>query len=415
MNLHIVLFNQPKEPSDIYSLFSIQKGAFIMENKMFSVTKEEQKAIAERTEEAASAVRDAANIREGLTAYAAANGYSEEAADLIDKIVIPTVDTYNASCRDAFEGDVRTWIAEKMTTSIEKQGLNEQEAARYKLGVLLAVQKLNAGAVGGEDEELTEDEKAMLESETITPEMMLQIDEALIDSIEDSAIPLYMTDAFETFLVSKADTESIRVVTTELWKDNSLRYCAATAACVARRNGQLPSIPDETSDTNLVLGTCQGVDVVNIETKVSTGEMTADTAYKILKVIGAVVLTLAVATVLWEALTALLGLSISVAFSVFGTGIIGAIAAGVLMCGSISGIGDMFIAWLEKGIAVAGKAADIAYAALKRGAKTVYQYTLDHVLPAIISGVAKVKEIIFMIVGKVVQTVRGKTEAFAKA
>ena len=387
-----------------------------MENKMFSVTKEEQKAIAERTEEAASAVRDAVNIRDALTAYAAANGYSEEeAADLIDKIVIPTVDSYNASCREAFEGDARTWIAKKMTASIEKQGLNEQEAARYKLSVLLAVRKLNAGTVGGEDEELTEDEKAMLESETITPEMMLRIDEALIDSIEDSAVPLYMTDAFETFLESKADEESVRIVTTELWKDNNMKYCAAAAVCVARRNGQLPSIPDETSDTNLVLGACQGVDVVNIETKVSTGEMAADTAYKILKVIGAVVLTLVVAAVLWEALTALLGLSISVAFSVLGTGIIGGIAAGVLMCGSISSIGEMFVTWLDKGLAVTGKAADITYAALKRGAKTVYQYTLDHVLPAIMNGVAKAKEVIFMIVGKVVQTVRGKTEAFAKA
>lgn len=387
-----------------------------MENKMFTVTEEEQKAIDVRTEEAASAVRDAANIRDALTAYAAANGYSEEeAADLIDKIVIPSVDSYNASCREAFEGDIRTWIAEKMTASIEKQGLNEQEAARYKLSVLLAVRKLNAGTVGGEDEELTEDEKAMLESETITPEMMLRIDEALIDSIEDSAVPLYMTDAFETFLESKADEESVRIVTTELWKDNNMKYCAAAAVCVARRNGQLPSIPDETSDTNLVLGACQGVDVVNIETKVSTGEMAADTAYKILKVIGAVVLTLVVAAVLWEALTALLGLSISVAFSVLGTGIIGGIAAGVLMCGSISSIGEMFVTWLDKGLAVTGKAADITYAALKRGAKTVYQYTLDHVLPAIMSGVAKAKEVIFMIVGKVVQTVRGKTEAFAKA
>lgn len=387
-----------------------------MENKMFTVTEEEQKAIDVRTEEAASAVRDAANIRDALTAYAAANGYSEEeAADLIDKIVIPSVDSYNASCREAFEGDIRTWIAEKMTASIEKQGLNEQEAARYKLSVLLAVRKLNAGTVGGEDEELTEDEKAMLESETITPEMMLRIDEALIDSIEDSAVPLYMTDAFETFLESKADEESVRIVTTELWKDNNMKYCAAAAVCVARRNGQLPSIPDETSDTNLVLGACQGVDVVNIETKVSTGEMAADTAYKILKVIGAVVLTLVVAAVLWEALTALLGLSISVAFSVLGTGIIGGIAAGVLMCGSISSIGEMFVTWLDKGLAVTGKAADITYATLKRGAKTVYQYTLDHVLPAIMSGAAKAKEVIFMIVGKVVQTVRGKTEAFAKA
>ena len=367
-----------------------------MENKMFSVTKEEQKAIAERTEEAASAVRDAANIRDALTAYAAANGYSgEEAADLIDKIVIPTVDSYNASCREAFEGDARTWIAKKMTASIEKQGLNEQEAARYKLGVLLAVRKLNAGAADGEDAELTEDEKAMLESETITPEMMLRIDEALIDSIEDSAIPLYMTDAFETFLESKADEESVRVMTTEIWEDNNMKYCAAATVCVARRNGQLPSVPDETPDTNLVLGACQGVDVVNIETKVSTGEMAADTAYKILKVIGAVALTMAVAAVLWEAVGILLEMSMAFAFSFFGMETVGCIVAAVLMFSGVCAISDMFIAWLEKGLAVAGRAADITYAALKRGAKALCHYAAAKLGPALRLGLGKITNLIW--------------------
>ena len=41
---------------------------------MFAITEEEQKAIAMRTEEIASAVDNAANIREALVAYAAANG-----------------------------------------------------------------------------------------------------------------------------------------------------------------------------------------------------------------------------------------------------------------------------------------------------------------------------------------------------
>ena len=64
-----------------------------MENKMFAITGEEQKAVAKRVEEVASAIKGSANVREALIAYAAANGYSEEAAiDLIDKVVIPTVD-----------------------------------------------------------------------------------------------------------------------------------------------------------------------------------------------------------------------------------------------------------------------------------------------------------------------------------
>ena len=387
-----------------------------MENKMFNITEEEQKAVAKRVEEVASAVKGSANVREALIAYATANGYAEEAAaDLVDKVVIPTVDTYNASCREAYEGDVKTWIAQKMVESIEKQGLNEQEAAKYKLGVLQAIRKLNAGAVDGEEEVLTEDEKAMLESAEFTPEMMLQIDEALVSSIEDSAMPLYMTEAFESFLDSKADAESIRVVTTELWNDNNLKYCAATAMCVAHHNGEVPSIPEDTADANLVLGACQGVDVVNIETKVSTGEMAADTAYKILKVIGAVVLTLAVCAILWEALEILLGVSIAVAFKVFGTGILGGIIAVILMCGSVSSIMDMLTGWLESGLNVAGKIADTTYGALKCGAKSVYQYTVDKIIPAVKNAVVKAKETICGIVARIVQKVRTKTASLAKA
>lgn len=387
-----------------------------MENKMFAITGEEQKAVAKRVEEVASAVKGSANVREALIAYAAANGYTEEAAaDLVDKVIIPTVDTYNASCREAYEGDVKTWIAQKMVESIEKQGLNEQEAVKYKLGVLQAIRKLNAGAVDGEEEVLTEDEKAMLESAEFTPEMMLQIDEALVSSIEDSAMPLYMTKAFESFLDSKADAESIRVVTTELWNDNNLKYCAATAMCVAHHNGEVPSIPEDTADANLVLGACQGVDVVNIETKVSTGEMAADVAYKILKVIGAVVLTLAVGFLLWDALEFLLGISIAFAIKVFGTGILGGIVAAVLMCSSVSTIMDMAIDWLENGIAVAGKIADATYSALKRGAKSVYQYTVEQIIPTVKNAVAKTKETICGIAAMIVQKVRTKTASLAKA
>ena len=388
-----------------------------MEKKMFNITEEEQKAVAKRTEEIASAVKGSSNVREALIAYAAANSYSEEAAaELIDKVVISTVDTYNASCREAFDGDVKTWIAQKMVESIEKQGLNEQEAVKYKLGVLQAIRKLNAGAVDGEEEVLTEDEKAMLESAEFTPEMMLQIDEALVSSIEDSAMPLYMTKAFESFLDSKADAESIRVVTTELWNDNNLKYCAATAMCVAHHNGEVPSIPEDTADANLVLGACQGVDVVNIETKVSTGEMAADTAYKILKVIGAVVLTLAAFAILLYGTALVAGCAMMLAFELLGTGLLGCSVACLLT------ISILLIASDEEtfetiwaGVELVGKSADIAYSALKRGAKALYHYTVDRIIPAVKSGLTKVKEFVLGVVSATRQFVYNKIGAIAHA
>ena len=388
-----------------------------MENKMFNITEEEQKAVAKRAEEVASAVKGSANVREALIAYATANGYSEEAAiDLIDKVGITTVDTYNASCREAYEGDVKTWIAQKMVESIEKQGLNEQEAVKYKLGVLQAIRKLNAGAVDGEEEVLTEDEKAMLESAEFTPEMMLQIDEALVSSIEDSAMPLYMTKAFESFLDSKADAESIRVVTTALWNDNHLKYCAATAMCVAHHNGEVPSIPEDTADANLVLGACQGVDVVNIETKVSTGEMAADVAYKILKVIGAVVLTLAAFALLLIGTAMLATCIVVTAFELLGTGFLGCLAAFLLSFPLFMVVSsDEAVDTIWAGVELVGKGADIAYNALKRGAKALYHYTAERIVPAVKSGLTKIKEFVLGVVSVVCQFVHSKTSAFAHA
>lgn len=386
-----------------------------MKNRMFVITKEEQQVIEARTSEIVKAVENV-GIREGLIGYAEANGYTrEEACDLIDKIVIPTVDEYNTSCQAAFDGDVKVWMTQKMEAAIEKNELNEQEAAKYKLGILMAIHKLNADAVDGEDEVLTEDEKAMLETGEFTPEMIEQIDEALLESIEGSAMPLYMTEAFEAFLDSNADEENIQVVVGKLWKDNELKYCTATAMCIARHNDELPSIPEETTDVGLILGACQGVDVVNIETKVGKGEMAVDVAYKILKIIGAVVLTLFVIAVLLNAFSVILDISLAIGYALFGRGLVGVLAALGLACCGLSSLVDVAKAWKNKGIVWVGKVSDIAYNALKRGAKTLYNYTVEHIVPGVKNIIASAKSVICDITARVHQFSHSKTMAFVKA
>lgn len=387
-----------------------------MENKMFKITEEEQKIVTQRTEDIAQAVA-AQEGRAGYYAYAAANGYTEEEAHtLIDEVVIPTVDEYNNSCREAFEGDTKTWILDKMAQSIEAQGMDIQEAAKYKLGVLQAVRKLNAGAVQEDADVLTDDEKAMLEAAEFTDEMIGKIDEALVESIDNSAMPLYASEAFDKFLEGKADAASVSAVTWDLWRDNELKYCAAAAMCIARRNGQLPSIPAETTDACLVLGACQGVDVVNIEKKVSTGEMVADTAYKILKVIGAVVLTVAAVTLLMTGLSIVAAVSMEVAFELLGTGLLGCVVACVAAFGVMMiGCSDETCETLYKGIELIGKGADIAYETLKRGAKAVYRYTVENIVPAVKAGVAYVKDFLCTMVSTVRQYVQNKGWVHARA
>ena len=143
--------------------------------------------------------------------------------------------------------------------------------------------------------------------------------------------------------------------------------------------------------------------------------MAADTAYKILKAIGAVALTLAVGYLLLQALKFLLGVSIATAFKVFGTGILGGTIACALMGCSFSSIMDMLTDWLENGLNAAGKIADTTYGALKRSAKSVYQYTGDNIIPAVENALSKAKQVICGIAAWIAQKVRSKAASLAKA
>lgn len=387
-----------------------------MENKLFVITKEEKDTITKRTQELAQAVASGGG-REGYYAYAKANGYSEEEAHtLINEVVIPRVDEYNASCRDAYNGDSAEWIRSKLAENIEKQGMDPQEAAKYKLGVLQAIRGLNAQILEEENEDfLTDDERELLEKAEFTEEMIQKIDDTIVEAIDNSAMPLYTSQAFETFLEGKADEESVRAVTWELWQDEQLKYCAAAAMCIAKHNGELPSIPEDTSDELLVLSACQGVDVANIETKVGIGEMAADTAFKILKVIGGVVLTLAVGWVLWLALKALASLGVTVAFALFGAGTLGILVACFFAYQSVSSISEMAEAWLNGGLGFVGKIADTTYGAIKKGVKTLSRITREKIVPVVKKAMAVVKDTICGIAAAVYQFVRNKAFAAAKA
>ena len=378
-----------------------------MKNKMFRMSEEEKQAFRIRAEEIVNTIGNAEDIRKGLIGYLEANGYSEEeAVDLIDNVIMGTVDDYNASCKEAMEVDIETWIMEKMDASIEKQGLDEQEAAKYKMRVFLAFRTLDAKAVG-EEELLTEEEQALLDATEYTSEMMLEIDELLVESIKDSAMPFYMTEAFENFLNSNADEENIRVVTNELWEDSKLKYSAATALCVAHRNGELPSIPEEVSDTQLVLAACQGIDVINIEAQVSTGEMMLDKAYKILKVIGAVVLTIGAWGLILVGVCDLACITVDLVVELLGTGFLGFVTTLALLFPFfmvVSSPETMEYIWA--GVKQIGKCTDIAYSALKRGAKMLYHYTVENIKPVVEAGVTKVKEFVQNVVFKVRQFIR---------
>ena len=265
-----------------------------MNINQYTITEQEHEILKERTAEILQFVQeDDGDFSGKLCKYAQNNGYSEtEASTLVESVVIPTVDEYNTVCRENIDSDMKEWIQEKIDVCTEDMTLEEE--CRYKLGVLMALKGMNetilkqAGIQKCDYEELNEDELERLEQGNYTREMLVQINEELVDAIENSGLELEMSNRFEKLLEGTVDAESVHTFVMELWQDEQYKYCLSVAACVAKKQGELPSIPEETSDEVLVIGICQGVDIANVEMQASTGKIGMDKAHKILKVIAKV-------------------------------------------------------------------------------------------------------------------------------
>ena len=76
-----------------------------MKNQMFT-TPQEQQRISARTQEILARLDGQTPVNQLLVTYAIENGCSqEEARQLVEETIIPTVDEYNSSCIEALEGD----------------------------------------------------------------------------------------------------------------------------------------------------------------------------------------------------------------------------------------------------------------------------------------------------------------------
>jgi len=386
-----------------------------MEKKLIQLTDKEKTYVAEEMGRIVRAAKTT-DIRRAMLEAALAHGCSEtDAAAMIDS-VISNVDAYIDACGEAFRGDLRTWIAGKITASMEEQELTEREATAYKLGVLQAVRGINAGAVNAEGPLLTEEEQALLEAGSLTPEQNLELDELLLDSLENNAMPLYMTAAFEEFLDSRADGDQVDLVVSSLWKERNMKYAASAALVLANRDGKLLSVPGDTPEAALILGACQGLDVMNIEAQVSRGELAADKAYEIIKIIGAVVLTTA-AVILISMFAADVGAFCSmVAFEVLGTGFLGFLAmAGIWFYMMMVVCSDETADVIVSGMELVGEGADKAYEALKKAAKKLYRCAQANLIPTVKAGLERVEQFFRTAVDTVRRFLKNGTTVSAKA
>ena len=142
--------------------------------------------------------------------------------------------------------------------------------------------------------------------------------------------------------------------------------------------------------------------MINIEAQVSTGEMMLDKAYKILKIIGAVVLTIGACVLGFVGGCALECIAIDFVLDLLGTGFLGYAVTFALLFPFVMVITDYkTLEYIWAGVKQIGKCTDIAYSALKRGAKMLYQYTLENLKPVVEAGLIKVKAFVQKVVFKV--------------
>lgn len=275
-----------------------------MDMNGYMLTEKEHQITNRRAEEVFKTVKESVTVTEGLCRYAAANGFSEEEAKgLIMAEVVSTVDEYNVACRRQLGHDNLNWIQENLSNRMD--GMTVGEECQYKLMLTAILQKAGKEALatqaGMESEaelemeygELSQPE--LFEQGEFNEEMLEQINENLAEAIKHSGMELEMLSRFERFIEDRADKESIHGFAMDLWKDEQYKYCAAVAVCVAKKNGELPSIPEETPLKALIIGVCQGVDVANVEMQVAAGQMASDEAVQVLSFIISVGLLLLLA------------------------------------------------------------------------------------------------------------------------
>lgn len=187
----------------------------------------------------------------------------------------------------------------------------------------------------------------------------------------------------------------------EMWQDEQVKYCAATAVCVARKNGELPSIPEDATDRALVIGVCQGIDTANIEVQVSAGEMAADTAYKVLKIIAAAGLTLVLSAGMFLGTLAISKYVMEAVAGILGSSLIATIA-GVALGGLL-----FFSLAEEAGGLLAGartllyRASDFTYDKLKQGTKTLYSFVKERAIPHMKERLDRVWEFLGTVAGRI--------------
>ena len=185
-------------------------------------------------------------------------------------------------------------------------------------------------------------------AEDISDEQLAELREQLRDAIDNSSLCIAGDEQMKALIGTlDADPALARTLAEKGFADLDYKAYATLAAYIAYRKGQLPSMPDELNAELLGAGVAAGVERAKIITGATTGRITWEKAFSLLKLLGGALLMVLFAWVGLHIFLFGVGLTSTLIAALVGSATIGIVA------GIVIGSFAMYkaLGWLYKEVA----------------------------------------------------------------
>ncbi len=346
------------------------------------------------------------------------NVSQESARELAEKIST-VVDGYHSKCEEAMEADINQWIMEQIDSRTGEMSLEEEYWCR--MNVLVAIDAVDGQSLKNMNDlavsEWTYDtERVSGETLRIPPKGSVtetdleNLNQVLADGIEKSGAMLYGCENFSRLLEQAAEEDAVKVFVTDMWTDTKLKCFQSLATWIAYRNGSLTTLPEDVTVELLTVSVCAGMDADNATKNAAAGKITWEEAVKIIKVAGAVFLTMAALYIIASLAAAVVFGIAAVVGSLLGVGLTALITTAVLTICVANLLSDPMADLLQKMFRGMGKGYDISMEGLRKGFAQSTRMMQEKVLPQVKEYAVK-----FRAYGEAFyQTVKEKAEQFCE-
>ncbi len=315
----------------------------------------------------------------------------EAARETAEKIG-SVVEGYHAKCEEAMETDINQWIMSQIDSRMEDMSIEEEYWC--KMNVLVAVDAVDGQSLQNMNDLAVSEWKYDTEKAcggnlkipprgSVTEEDLEALNRRLAEGIEKSGAILYGCEQFSRLLEGAADEESVKVFVTDMWLDGRLKCFQSLATWIAYQEGSLPSLPADLTLELLTVSVCAGMDADNATKSAAAGKISWEKAVKIIKVAGAVFLTMAAVYLIASMAAGVVAGIASGMAAVLGAGLTALIATAVLTICVANLLSEPMADLLEKTFSGLGRAYDVSMDALKRGFQESSRLMEEKIMPQV--------------------------------